>query len=186
MSVISIKVSPSEVRYCRSKVEEIFETRQAAGGNAYGTSRFRNAETRNETALEDGLIGQIGCFVLNSYWYGSAERYMLSRYLASQNPLKGDGGSDIPGANIDVKTTRKRDKPLEDHLLLVHPKEFHSDWVYVLIILEQVSDLGTIAHVMGWVTSEQLNKPERDVLRGNYYCLASDLNPMLPVRWLWR
>lgn len=153
-----------------------------------GVSQVRAAGWR-ETALEqDQLIGQLGQLALSKYLYGTTERYMISRYYQNKTPERGDGGSDLPGANLDVKTSVMRygQDPIR-YNLCVRPRERHAGWVYILALVPKAYENDRCVYLMGWCSDDQLpTTPAADgPLAGAFVLPASALVPLPPVRYNW-
>lgn len=134
------------------------------------------------------MVGQIGQYIGSLWLTGSDNDYLQSRFLANQNPEKGDGGSDILGLNVDFKASLMRNKSMDilSYRLPVRPRERHDDWIYVLVLVSSLKSSSAVAHLVGWLFDEEL--PERPETRkpfdGAYVVRAKDLHPILPFNWL--
>lgn len=150
-----------------------------------GTSHVRRGDRGTELP-GDQLVGQLGTAAWHLYWFGHAQPYLLGRTLQNRVPHLGDGGSDVMGARIDVKTSlmRKNPDPLA-YNLLVRPAERHPDTTYVLALVPSLGLREVL--LVGWATEYDL--PEHPVpdgpLAGAYRLPATGLAPLPPVRWEW-
>lgn len=153
-----------------------------------GVSRVRAAEDRQATLVQDQLVGQLGTLALTKYLYGTTERYLFSRYYQNKTPHEGDGGEDLPGTNVDVKTSVMRygQDPVQ-YNLCVRPREVHQGWVYVLALVPKDFESNRVVHLMGWASVDDLPlKPAADgPLAGAFVVPASSLVPFPPIRYNW-
>ena len=167
-------LSPAEVAFCRE---------QARSAEIGGRSQVRGAD-RQTALVEDQMVGQIGTYAGHKLLFGNAQLYRLSRYFANIYPMRGDGGSDVPGANIDFKASLRRspDRPLIDYRLAVRPAERHAGMIYMLVVVE--ADY-THAHIVGWLAESALPaEPESaGVFAGAYVVKGGALNPVMPIHW---
>lgn len=161
-----------------------------------GRSNIREQVARMEEIGRDQLVGQIGTLALAKWLKGTSaghHEYALGRQVANRAPTVGDGGADIVGSNIDVKTSlcRYPGKALSDYNLVVRPREWHAGQVYVLALVEAPLECGwrewttVIVHLMGWATAEQLRDTGgTDERFGDASVLpAYELQPLPPFRW---
>lgn len=142
---------------------------------------------RGDTCVADNLVGHLGQIALHWYLYGSLERYELGRWLQNQFPTTGDGGSDVPGLRLDVKTSLMRtQQPLLRHRLLVRPAERHPDTVYVLALVTKVEQL-PLVHLVGWARDSMLpaEPAPTGVFQGAYVLPATELHPLMPLNYAW-
>ncbi len=177
--IVSVEVTKSELSLIG---------KMASAACIGGHSNIRGND-RMATLGEDQLVGQIGTYVGTKYMLGSAHQYMIGRWYANQHPNQGDGGSDIPASNIDFKASLKR-YPKKDPLtyrLPVRPKERHEGWVYILILVDPITENGTTAHLMGWASDDMLPvDPESDgPFEGAHLITATNLKPLMPIKWAW-
>jgi hypothetical protein len=160
-----------------------------------GYSNIRNSQERKDNLSIDQFIGQIGCYVGNKILQGAPfpMGYLTSRWVANLHPNDGDGGFDIPGANLDFKASlmRKNPDPLS-YNLLVRPRERHKDWIYVLVLVENQNLppeewVSSIVHIVGWATDDMLPvEPSTDQRFSGAYVLGTEeLHPFLPIQWRW-
>lgn len=171
--IFSVALSKPEIEFLRrqGKKAEIGGRSHVCADDA---DRSRNLEA-------DQLVGMIGAYVGHKVMFGHTHLFRLSRWFADLDPTRGDGGSDVPGANIDFKASLLRSsRRLIEHRLFVRMNERHPGTVYVLILVEQ--DFSQ-AHIVGWIKSEDLPKEARDEFPGRLTVDAADLNPVMPVRW---
>jgi len=154
-----------------------------------GSSNIRG-DNRMATLSEDQLVGQIGQYVGSLWLFGSTDSYVQARWIANQNPTVGDGGSDIIGANLDFKASRVRNKErdLLSYRLAVRPRERHTGWVYVLILVTKLTRGEPVtAQMIGWAADAMLPvQPEiSGVFQGAFTLPGHKLNPLPPIHWLW-
>lgn len=143
-----------------------------------GKSHVRTSD-RATKGMEDQLVGQLGEYALARY-FGVEEQYFNRRLLIEEQPYLGDGGSDLPREQVDVKTSLMRgSQNPERYNLLVRPAERHDGNIYVLAL---VKSLVAPVHVLlvGWCTEADLpSKPaEKGIFEGAYRLPATKLRPM--------
>lgn len=161
--------------------------RMAQQAEVGGRSQIRKGQDRSDNLSIDQLVGQIGTYVGCKYIQGDIKDYRVSRYYANKAPTVGDGGADITGSNIDFKASeiRNPNKDLMTYKLLVRPRERHDDWVYVLILVSDISEASSTAHILGWADTRML--PEQTetsgIFKGAYVLPAENLKPLPPLRW---
>jgi hypothetical protein len=159
--------------------------RQAQRAELGGRSHIRGAADRQDKLRQDQIVGMIGAFAGTKTLFGDVRLFRLQRYFANLYPTIGDGGSDVPGANIDFKASliANKQKPLLDYKLAVRPRERHARTVYVLILIEL--EPAPAASLIGWASDEMLPaKPETDgPFAGAYVIPARALHPVMPLRW---
>lgn len=176
--IITFRLTKSELSLIR---------RMACAAEVGGRSQVREGAARSDNLSIDQLVGQIGTYVGCKYFQGDNKDYRISRYYANKAPTVGDGGADITGSNLDFKTSKIRnpEKELLTYKLLVRPRELHDNWVYVLILVSEITDTGAVAHILGWADTQMLpSKPESSgMFSGAYLLEAQDLKPLPPLRW---
>lgn len=175
---IAVSLTPHEVRI----VAEYAQRAQIGG-----RSSVRD-EDRAAKLAEDQLVGQAGTLAFCKYLYGNALGHYLyrsSRWAADRAPTVGDGGTDLPGGNVDVKASliRSPDLPRLKHHLPVRPEELHPGTVYVLALVEE----GALrVYLMGWLTDAHFGPDDKQTagtFKGAYTRLADELNPLPPLTW---
>lgn len=151
-------------------------------GGRSNVRETRDAESAEQ--VDDQFIGQLGQYAGVTFITGSPDPYFASREAQDKDPWKGDGGSDVPGFQIDIKTSVMRvtgRSPL-DYCLPVRPKERHADNIYVLALVSPLFDGITINDVLliGWASDDMLPNRIRDrgVFKGAYVLEGRYLNPM--------
>lgn len=163
---------------------------QASLSSFAGVSRIRtDREERVATVKDDAIVGHMGAIALHRYLHGEVSGYVKARYLQNRYPNEGDGGEDILGCNVDVKTSLMRysTDPAKYHLL-VRPKERHPDWVYVhaLVPMEFDQPLPKVL-LTGWLTDAELPATPYDgpkqALHGAYCLPVPELHPLPPIRY---
>ena len=144
-----------------------------------------NSVPSNNSLWDDQMTGHLCELALYRYWYGSPvpDNWILSRYLQNINRLRGDGGSDFVGGNVDVKGSRMRGGlSLCDYHLLVRQRQSSSAW-YVLALLDWDK---RVVHLMGWLPDGELpDQPSQDgdIFPGAYCVPANRLYRLPPMHW---
>lgn len=157
----------------------------AASAELGGVSRVRGADRRDALGT-DQFIGQVGTAAWHLYWFGDNRNYRLSRTLQDRTPHLGDGGSDVLGTRLDVKTSLMRKNPDPwAYNLLVRPAERHVNTTYVLALVPSLAIREVL--LVGWVTEHDLPKEplENGPFAGAFRVPATQLTPLLPVAWDW-
>lgn len=149
-----------------------------------GRSNIRESQDREAELEIDQTVGQIGQIALALWKDGHIGEYLAQRAAANAYPTQGDGGADLLGSNIDVKSSRMRhsDDPMR-YRLAVRPRELHDGWMYVLCLVDSMM---TGAMLVGWATSEELTEfpPDDDgPFAGAYTIMAPELHRMPPTDW---
>ena len=140
---------------------------------------MRPDDERIKELMQDQITGMSGQFALSKYWTGSPYWFQMQRFFANQYPALGDGGCDLPGSNLDVKTSLIRTQlPKLEHHLWVRPNEYKPDTVYILGLLEQ-ADHTQCVHLIGWAKGSELTKDEQ----GRYGIDGDDLHELPPTNW---
>jgi hypothetical protein len=172
---VIIKLRAYDIRLAEAQAEAC-----AMGGE----SQIREVHDRAEKLREDQVVGQVGTIALHRYWFGHVEQYMMGRYFQNKMPWEGDGGEDIPGANIDVKTSlmRRSTDPMT-YNLPIRGRERHAGWVYVLALLPLDYRESKQVFLMGWIGDSELPaEPKADgPLAGAFVMPVPKLNPLPPV-----
>lgn len=153
-----------------------------------GVSQVRTGVERAAALPQDQTVGQLGTLALVKYLYGTTERYLFARSAQNRTPHDGDGGQDIIGANLDVKTSVMRyGQDPTKYNLCVRPRERHAEWVYVLALVPKDYEDNRVVHLVGWCSDEQLPlTPAADgPLAGAYVVPAGALVPLPPIRYDW-
>lgn len=170
--ILSFYVSPAELmlikRYAQSTIR---------GGKS---NIYADQEERMNNLSINQLVGQIGEYVGHIYWFGHSEYYQENRHQTAQKPYQGDGGSDVPGGNIDFKSSLLKGGHRLNYHLYVREPELHENIVYVLVLVELIND-GAMAHIIGWANDGLLRK--REMIGNRYEIPARDLYPLPPVSW---
>lgn len=153
-----------------------------------GSSSIRATDDRTSNLSQDQLVGQIATLAWHKYYYGAIDEYLKQRYVQNLFPFHGDGGSDMIGANLDVKGSalkRKHRSPL-DYYLLVRPREYKHDTVYVQSLIDICDSAPITAMLTGWATGAMLTERVDERLFGDAYGLrVRDLMPLIPIRFSW-
>jgi hypothetical protein len=164
---------------------EVYARRAEIGG----VSQIESGQARADNLSERQVTGQAAQLAFNLYQFGDVHAYRVSRWHADANPKKGDGGSDVPGLNLDVKGRRMRygddvAEYLRSGKLPVRPKERHRDFVYVLVYVRM--DV-TKAYIFGWLHEADLPRKvdQSGTFKGAFTVPAARVNPYPKLRW-WR
>jgi hypothetical protein len=158
-----------------------------------GRSAVRGSDRLRELMV-DQLVGQFGQAALSLYQTGSLQAYREARATANADPLRGDGGCDLPGLATDIKTSLMRSqRDLLAYNLLVRPRELHQGHTYILGLVRnpewsggsfrELREVGVV--LIGWATAEMLaSRLEMGGLfAGAHVIPAEELREMMPVRW---
>jgi hypothetical protein len=161
-----------------------FQAAQCAFG---GQSQFRKEPAeRAATMTDDNIVGQLGQIALHRYLFGHIERYVEGRYIQNKYPTVGDGGEDIVGCNIDVKTSLARyAQDAAKYHLIVRPKERHAGWVYIHALAPKDWRGNPRVVLTGWLMDEEL-PPEPETtgpFTGAYVMPVPELHPLMPIRY---
>lgn len=121
-----------------------------------GKSHVRSSESRSSFGVEDQIVGQLGELALARF-LGKPETYFERRALINENPWQGDGGSDFPGLQVDVKTSlmRRVRSPLS-YNLVVRPRERHEDNLYVFALVPSLGAWDCRVLLVGYATDADL------------------------------
>lgn len=135
---------------------------------------------------ENQLVGYMGQMKVIEHLTGTNLLFYQDVEELGSKPF-GDGGSDIPGGRLDVKTTLMRRSPnWQTYHFLVQPEEFHKDTVYVQCLVSSYSSKGAKGMIVGWLYSwqiEQMNTPKPKDF-GEAYCVKADrMTPFMNCRW---
>ncbi len=150
-----------------------------------GISHIRTTGDRKNNLSVDQLVGQYGTYALTQYLIGNVESYFDLREEMDKNPTVGDGGCDIVGTKIDIKTSlmRKSKNPLS-YRLAVRPRERHPDWIYVLGLIPSIEPPIEV-YLVGWEKDDNLNShfQTEGVFAGAYTVMASELKKIPNKTW---
>jgi hypothetical protein len=175
-NIITIKLTSDDVTIVRAM----------ANMSAIGGRSNIRSDDRQAMLHEDQLVGHIGMIAASKLLFGSREPYLTARWYANQYRYQGDGGSDVPGANIDVKTSRMRggNDPL-GYRLAVTAQERKCGTIYVLALVDSLEDKSAHVRLLGWATSDMLpDMPDTEgMFAGAYVLRAHQLNPLMPINW---
>ena len=182
-----VPISSEEIEYLKAFIAD------ACIG---GKSEIHNTEERIGKLTIDQTTGIIGEYVLSKLYFNSPLPFEEHRAWCKIHGRYGDGGADILGTNIDVKTSLVRStKPMLLYNLGVFPDERHEGNVYVSMLVTGINDdcvitdkeQGVVAHVIGWCFEHELPN-ETSIPRG-FTALAfvlqnNTLRPGLPeITW---
>lgn len=173
--IIRVKITAAELKYAESIAEKF---------PFVGVSYVRDdREDRVREASSDQITGQLGNIIGTKFLFGGYFMYRLSRWIADIDPYRGDGGSDVPGAGIDFKTSLMRyGKNPNTYHLCVRPAERHKNTTYIHILLDMDN---MEAFITGWATDEMLPDKVLDSgpLSGAYVIPVPELNQIMPMNW---
>lgn len=148
-----------------------------------GKSHVRTGD-RVSHGPEDQFVGQLGEFALARF-LGKPEVYFERRAEINKNPWMGDGGSDFPGAQIDVKTSlmRSRRSPMK-YNLVVRPRERHEDNIYVFALVTKLDFVESKVVLVGYAHDRELpdTPDESGVFAGAYRMPCSMLRDIGGLR----
>lgn len=156
-----------------------------------GKSQVRqNSEERKKELEIDQFVGQLGTCAFHKYQFGHIKRYIESREIANSNPYVGDGGRDIPNANVDIKCSlfRSTRKSLLEHFLPVRPHEMHDDWIYIMGMADRFENWKNeliLVYLIGWACSDMFPKncESQGIFANTYVLQGSQLNPLPKIKW---
>jgi hypothetical protein len=159
---------------------------QIAKTKMLGFSSNVRDKIKRKQLWEDQLVGYMGQMIVVQHLTGSNELFYRDVEELGSSPV-GDGGSDVLGARVDVKTSLMRHSPdWHKYNLLVRPKEFHADTVYVQNLVYSYSDEGAFGVIVGWLYADEIRgrcvKNEKRF--GDAYCVpVTNLHPFMNCRW---
>jgi hypothetical protein len=123
--------------------------------------------------------GMFGEYTLNTWW-GDKEAFFRNYKDGIQ--LTGDGGSDIPGYPIDIKT-KCYFTGLKNANLLVGPTEFMATHDYVLGAVITKTHANCYVALLGWAEGSKMHFPgTHDRYFDAYWMHYSDLRPMTDLK----
>ncbi len=163
--------------------------RKAQSAMIGGKSNIREKSDRADHLEEDQLVGMIGHYAWSVVHFGTSQHFLNQRWISDKNKYQGDLG-DIIGANIDVKSSRlNHSRPILKHSLVVRAREYREDVIYVLVLVDIVNEPNRLsqAHLVGWIEGSRMppQPNESGIFEGAYSTEASNLNPVMPIRWYW-
>lgn len=112
-----------------------------------GKSQIRGSD-RRQTLAADQFTAQAGEAALSILLTGNIALYERTRARREQSPFSGDGGSDLIGYPIDVKTSRARYGWQRLYHLWIRPPEYHADTVYYFALMDRERD--DVVIFAGW------------------------------------
>lgn len=148
-----------------------------------GKSHVRD-EDRALYGIDDQLVGQLGEYSLAKY-LGNPKAYFQRREEINQNPWQGDGGSDFPGLQVDVKTSlMRRQRNVLKYNLVVRPKERHKHNIYVLALVKEIWVDKPEVILVGWARDDELpdETDQQGVFAGAYRLPATSLHDMRELK----
>ena len=165
---------------------------------------YKDEEERKKKYPINNACGNSGELVINQWVDGRLQGmrgFNMERTLCNHYPKESDGGSDVLGFRLDVKTTYMQYFGTEgqSHLkkwLAVRPHERHEGNIYVLALIGRDKilflDASTclpitrvVVDLVGWLRDEEL--PNYVVwygdFKGAHIHRAQELHPMVEFPW---
>ena len=170
MSAVMVRLSQEEYALAVAK------GRTACIG---GRSNIVQDKQERDAALMDHQVtAMAGQIALSKYWAGSTEPFLVQRFFADLHKFSGDGGSDLPGTNVDIKTSRKTAGDLWGYHLWVRAREYKPGTIYILGVFEPEA---LAVYLLGWCLGAALTQDAP----GRWGAVAQDLHPLPPAEWRW-
>lgn len=135
-----------------------------AGSYQINTQRFWKGKSREKTIAFDQFTGHLGEAALSKFFTGSIELHCRTRDERDKNPFEGDGGQDLLGYDIDIKTSRAKQPAGYNYSLIVEKSLFNPGWRYVFALVHP--EESRHVYLMGW-TQGDLMKPQKRYFTGN-------------------
>ena len=157
-----------------------------------GVSRIREPEDRKKNCVQDQWVGLASEYAFQKLMTGKPimEEFIGKRLEHNCDVHKGDGGSDLPLANVDVKGSqipigREQKQSLLDHHLLVRPRERHLNCTYVRAFIREEDQQSVV--FVGCLEENELpdEVSTRPGIEGAFAVLVRDLHrlPHLHRDW---
>lgn len=178
--VIMIQLTPAQIALARREA-----LRAEIGG---ASCIIGDREERRRRLALDQFTGQLGQLAATLVLTGSEDPYRLNRAMVDPALRIGDRGGDIPGTNIEIKSSRMGTyKTLSQYMLPVRPRERTPNTVYVMVVVAY-TDLAAeraTAYILGWARGSDLpgQAEAAGLFKGAHVIIARDLNPIMPVIW---
>ena len=96
------------IKVILTKEERDRVRRHAQLAQVGGVSRVREGADRQASLGTDQFVGMLGEAAYTLFRFGSIERWCEQRERQNKNPRLGDGGKDVAGEAVDVKTSLMR------------------------------------------------------------------------------
>lgn len=143
---------------------------------------------RSERLWRDQLVGHSGEAALHLYTHGSIEGYIKNRTERGKSPWTGDGGTDMPGAKVDIKCSYlPPGKDPGGFTLFVRDREFHENTVYYMGMMTCIrSPFQVYVTLAGWIPGEEyLAMSEQYDFNGDLVAgvPVTKLYRVVPIRW---
>jgi len=152
------------------------------------SSIIHDRAERRSRLWRDALVGHSGELALSLYMFGHPHAYVKSRLEREKNPWAGDGGTDLPGTRLDVKTSYLGPgKSPSGYALFVRPREFHQETVYVLGTMTVLrSPFKAYVGLVGWMPGKEYHQFKQSYTYHGEKIQGvpiQQLYPMMPLRW---
>lgn len=166
--------------------------RDAEAASLGGVSRLvKDKNEREEKLYRHQFTGLLGNWCLSLWWSGNVEAYHMMRRHQNLFPTKGDGGFDLPGCAIDIKTSMMTasSDPMRYHLW-IRPEERHAGNTYGLglVCAKDMAELRAAGEarvlLVGWITDDDLPDAPNDTDEEGhprYAVKAYNLIPFTPL-----
>lgn len=105
-----------------------------------GRSHIRMQTDRKKKLEDDQFVGLAGVAAFCKWMYGNLDLFEETRKEADKHRWNGDGGSDLLGLAIDIKTSRMRAGPDYPYHLYIREAEYHPKTCYILALMPPDKD----------------------------------------------
>ena len=168
------------IKVILTKEERDRVRRHAQLAQVGGVSRVREGADRQASLGTDQFVGMLGEAAYTLFRFGSIERWCEQRERQNKNPRLGDGGKDVAGEAVDVKTSLMRDgqDPM-GYNFLVRPKERHAGSRYVQCLIPL--DFSCV-YICGYVDDGELTEPEVGGKFGPLPVYRKAISELHPIR----
>ncbi len=179
-------IRPGDIRTIRLTPYDMELVRKyASRWTRPGFSSVRSQQERSSTILDDALTGHCGELAFLKHYRGPEAYKKFSAHCERNCP---DGGSDLDGSNVDVKSSRYTYKNIQilNHHLILPQRERRLRWVYYFTLVDLFQhNSAALVYLVGWCSEDMLPKQPSSDRRfyGKYALQARYLNPVAPMRW---
>lgn len=173
--VITVVIYKREMEKVREEAKKAVDSIKG-----YRTIRDQRDKAELEKDIFIGLLGEYGGV---KHLFGDTSLFFKGREKINKDPVAGDGGSDVLGANIDFKASAVPYNQSLLHLHLIVPeKEYRPETVYVFAGVDIKED-EAIVRLVGWEVGRDLKRGIFQLYPDRYAKKLREINPLLPVRW---